>query len=233
MEYTPSKELKEFMFQFLTDEKIRRFNDIVDQRTRHITVVLEDVYQAQNTNAVLRSCECFGVQDVHLIQNKYEFEIVQDVSLGSAKWLNIKQYKEEGDNTLACFELLKKQGYKIICASPHENEVDLNEINIDQKTAFVIGSELEGISSIAKDNCDGFMKIPMVGFTESLNLSNCSAVIFQHLTNRLRKTNINWQLTEDEKTAILIEWCFEVTGRRDLLLDYFLSKVDSNLNQAP
>ncbi len=225
MKYTPSKELKDFMFQFLTDEKIRRFNDVINKRTRHITVVLEDVYQAQNTNAVLRSCECFGVQDIHLIQNKYEFEIVQDISLGSAKWLNIEQYNEEGNNTLACFNRLKEQGYQIICASPHDNDVDLQEINIDTKTAFVIGSELEGLSDDAKNNCDGFMKVPMAGFTESLNLSNCSAVIVQNLTSRLWKSNIQWQLSEDEKTAILIEWCFEVTGRKELLLEYFYNKM--------
>lgn len=224
MEYKPTEELKEFMLQFLTDEKINRFNEVLEKRTRHITIVLEDIYQAQNTNAVIRSCECFGVHDLHLIQNKYEFEIVQDISLGSAKWINIKQHNQPGNNTISCIKELKEKGYQIICASPHENEVDLQELNIDKKTAFVIGSELDGLSPDAVMHCDGFMKIPMAGFTESLNLSNCTAVILQNLTARLWKSNLDWQLTEEEKRAIFIQWCFEVTGRKEMLLDYFYKK---------
>jgi tRNA (guanosine-2'-O-)-methyltransferase len=232
IEYQPSIELKEFLFRFITDEKIQRFNEVISKRTRHITIVMEDIYQGQNTNAVIRSCECFGVQDVHIIENKYDFEIVEDISKGSFKWVDIHQYKGAENNTVICFEKLKQNGYTIIGTSPHENDMDLQEISLDTKTAFVLGSEREGLSQATMDLCDGFMKIPMAGFTESLNLSNCSAIIIQNLTSRLWKSNLNWQLTEEEKTAILIEWCFEVVGRKELLLEYFKNKVYPNLNQT-
>lgn len=221
MEYQPSIALKEFMFQFISDDKVRRFNEIVNNRTRYFTIVLEDVFQAQNTNAVIRSCECFGIQDLHLIENKYDFEVVPDISKGSSQWINIQQYNQALNNTKPCLEHLKNQGYTIIGTSPHQNEINLEDISIDHKTAFVLGSEKDGLSQEAMELCDGFMKIPMVGFTESLNLSNCSAIIAQSLTNRIRRSEIPWQLTEEEKTAILIEWCFEVTGRKELLLEYF------------
>lgn len=209
------------MFQFISDDKVRRFNEIVNNRTRYFTIVLEDVFQAQNTNAVIRSCECFGIQDLHLIENKYDFEVVPDISKGSSQWINIQQYNQALNNTKPCLQHLKNQGYTIIGTSPHQNEINLEDISIDNKTAFVLGSEKDGLSQEAKEICDGFMKIPMVGFTESLNLSNCSAIIAQSLTNRIRRSEIPWQLTEEEKTAILIEWCFEVTGRKELLLEYF------------
>lgn len=209
------------MFQFISDDKVRRFNEIVNNRTRYFTIVLEDVFQAQNTNAVIRSCECFGIQDLHLIENKYDFEVVPDISKGSSQWINIQQYNQALNNTKPCLRHLKNQGYTIIGTSPHQNEINLEDISIDNKTAFVLGSEKDGLSQEAKEICDGFMKIPMVGFTESLNLSNCSAIIAQSLTNRIRRSEIPWQLTEEEKTAILIEWCFEVTGRKELLLEYF------------
>lgn len=221
MEYQPSIALKEFMFQFISDDKVRRFNEIVNNRTRYFTIVLEDVFQAQNTNAVIRSCECFGIQDLHLIENKYDFEVVPDISKGSSQWINIQQYNQALNNTKPCLRHLKNQGYTIIGTSPNQNEINLEDISIDNKTAFVLGSEKDGLSQEAKEICDGFMKIPMVGFTESLNLSNCSAIIAQSLTNRIRRSEIPWQLTEEEKTAILIEWCFEVTGRKELLLEYF------------
>ena len=228
MDYKPSEELKEFMFKFLTDEKAERFNRIIEQRTRHITIVLEDVFQPQNTNAVIRSCECFGVQDLHLIQNKYEFELHQDISMGSSQWINLHQHH---DGTIACINHLKNKGYRIIATGPHENDVDLMEIPLDQKTAFIIGSEKGGLSKEALDHCDGYMKIPMAGFTESLNLSNCSAIITQTLTHRLWKSTLPWQLTEEEKTAVLIEWCFQVTGRKNLLLEYFENNIQNTEKQ--
>ncbi len=219
MEYTPSIELKKFMFNFLTEEKIARFNEVVNHRTRHFTMVLEDIYQGQNSNAVIRSSEVFGVQDVHIIENKYQFEIVDDISMGSAQWIDIHRYNLQPNNT--CIENLKSNGYKIIGTSPHHNNIHLHEVDITQKTAFVLGTERNGLSEEAMQLCDVFMKIPMSGFTESLNLSNCSAIILQNVTDRLRRSDIQWQLSEAEKTEILIEWCFNVTGRKQLLLEYF------------
>jgi len=224
MEFIPSIELKEFMFNFLTDEKIKRFNEVVNNRTRHFTMVLEDVYQGQNTNAVIRSCEVFGVQDVHIIENKYRFEIVDDISMGSTQWVNLHRYNKTPDNTTDCIHELKKQGYKIIGTTPHQNDISLHEVDITQKAAFVMGTERNGLSDTALQLCDEYMKIPMAGFTESLNLSNCTAIILQHITDRLRRSNVNWQLSEEEKTKILIDWCFNVTGRQKLLLEYFLAQ---------
>jgi tRNA (guanosine-2'-O-)-methyltransferase len=225
MEYTPTEDLKNFMFQFLTDEKIQRFTDVINNRTRHFTIVMEDIFQAQNTNAVIRSCEVFGIQDVHIIENKYAFEVVEDISKGSSKWVNLCKYRnKEKNNTTACIQQLKSTGYTVIGTTPHKNDMGLHELDVTQKTAFVLGSEKDGMSEEAMDLCDGFMKIPMTGFTESLNLSNCSAIILQNITERMRRLNVSWQLTEEEKTAILIEWCFEVTGRKKLLLEYFMNK---------
>jgi tRNA (guanosine-2'-O-)-methyltransferase len=221
MEYTPSIELKNFMFNFLSDEKIVRFNEVVNNRTRHFTMVLEDIYQGQNTNAVIRSCEVFGIQDIHIIENRYKFEVVEDISMGSSKWVDLYQYNQKENNTIDCITQLRSKGYRIIGTTPHKNDIGLHEVDITQKTAFILGSERDGMSEEAMKHCDGFMKIPMAGFTESLNLSNCSAIILQNLTDRVRRSNVHWQLSEEEKTAILINWCFEVTGRKNLLLEYF------------
>jgi len=221
MEYVPTEELKQFMFQFLTDEKLQRFTDVINNRTRHFTMVMEDIYQGQNTNAVIRSCEIFGIQDLHIIENKYQFEVVEDISKGSSKWINLYKYRGQEKNTTNCIQQLRTKGYKIIGTTPHKNDIDLHDLDITQKTAFILGSERDGMSEEAMNLCDGFMKIPMFGFTESLNLSNCSAIILQNLTDRLRRSEVNWQLSEEEKTSILIDWCFEVTGRKKLLLEYF------------
>lgn len=206
---------------FLSDEKVNRFHEVVRYRTKHITVVLEDIFQGHNTNAVLRSCDCFGIQDVHIIENRYEFSVVDDISMGSAKWLNLYRYYENEHNTHACLTQLKDQGYLIVGTTPHENNITLDELDLTKKTAFVFGTEKEGLSNEALKECDSFLKIPMVGFTESLNLSVCAAIILQHITQRLHVSRVNWQLSPEEQTAIFIDWCFRVTGRKDMLLDYF------------
>jgi|SRR5688572_10578053 len=221
MEYQPTKELLQFLWQFLTEEKINRFQEVIALRTRQVTMVMEDIYQGQNTNAVIRSCECFGVQDVHIIENRYEFNVVEDISMGSSQWLSIYRYNQQSNNTAICLNRLKANGYTIIGTSPHEKNFHLQQVNVKAKTAFILGSERDGLSSEAMSLCDGFMKIPMYGFTESLNLSVCSAIILQNVTSRLKETDINWPLSEQEKTAILIDWCFNVTGRKKLLLEYY------------
>lgn len=221
MDFQPTTDLKEFMMNLLTDEKVNRFQEVVKYRTKHVTVVLEDIFQGHNTNAVLRSCDCFGIQDVHIIENRYEFEVVDDISMGSAKWLNLYRHRESENNTHTCLKNLKDQGYTIIGTSPHENNITLEKLDLSQKVAFVIGTEKEGLSNAALKECDGFLKIPMVGFTESLNLSVCAAIILQHVTHRLHESTISWQLSEEEETSLLIDWCFRVTGRKEMLLEYF------------
>lgn len=221
MEYQPSDELKEFMINFLTEEKVKRFHEVVDFRTRHITVILEDIFQGHNTNAVLRSCDCFGIQDVHIIENRYKFEVVDDISMGSAKWLNIHRYNDKPENTVDCLKKLKQAGYTIIGTSPHSQNITMNDVDIHKKNAFIFGTEKEGLSQQAMEECDAFLTIPMVGFTESLNLSVCAAILLQHITSRLHQSNLDWKLTPMEQTELLINWCFQVTGRKDMLLEYF------------
>ena len=139
-------------------------------RTRYLTVVLEDIFQSQNASAVLRTCDCFGIQDVHIIENRNPYEINPDVELGSAKWLNMNRYNKSGHNTLEAFTELRKKGYKIIATSPHKNDLMIQDLPIEHKIALVFGSEREGLSDIALQNADAFVKIPMYGFTESFNI---------------------------------------------------------------
>src|SRR5581483_6670179 len=107
-------ELIKYMEGFVSDRRKVRLQEVLAERTRHMCVVLEDVYQAHNASAVLRSCDCFGVQDVHFIENKNKFKISEDVSMGSTQWLSIKKYNQEENNTKQCLQDLKKKGYRIV-----------------------------------------------------------------------------------------------------------------------
>ncbi|MEE9407404.1 MAG: RNA methyltransferase [Polaribacter sp.] len=191
---------------FLTDKRKVLFKKVLENRTRHFTVVLEDIYQAHNASAVVRTCDIFGVQDVHAIENKYNNKVSRHVAKGSQKWLNQYRYREDGDNTKECLEDLKAKGYQIIATTPHNDSCLLQDFDITKKSAFVFGVEAEGVSDYVKENADGFLKIPMVGFTESLNISVAAAIVLQDVTTKLRNSNTDWQLSKEEKDVLYFDW---------------------------
>ena len=216
------KELVEYLSGFITENRKKRFDEVIAQRTRHLTVVLEDIYQSHNAAAVLRSCDCFGIQDVHVIENKNKFEANPDVELGSAKWITLFKHNEKENNTADCIASLKKQGYKIIVTSPHKNDCSIDELDITNKVALFFGTEMRGATPVAFEQADGFVKIPMVGFTESLNISVSAAVTLYALTTRLKNSKINWRLTDDEILAIKHQWIRNTIPKYNLLETEFL-----------
>ncbi len=219
------KELIEHLRPLVTEDRWNRFNMILTERTQYITIVLENIYQPLNASAVLRSAECFGIQDVHVIENYNEFSPDREVAMGSSKWLNIKRYNEEKNNTLQCIKELKKEGYRIVATTPHKNNCNLNDFQLTKgKTALLFGTELEGLTNVALKEADEFLKIPMYGFTKSFNLSVAAAICMQHLTHKLRQGNINWRLSELVKDQTLLNWLRYSIERSEILEKSFFKK---------
>jgi tRNA (guanosine-2'-O-)-methyltransferase len=200
------EKLLNYFESFLTDSRKQLFKSVLEKRTRHFTVVLEDIFQSHNASAVVRTCDIFGVQDVHAIENKYNNKVSRHVAKGSQKWLNQYRYRNDGDNTKTCLDGLKKAGYQIVATTPHNDSCLLQDFDVSKKTAFVFGEEAEGVSNYVIENSDGFLKIPMVGFTESLNISVATAIILQDVTTKLRNSDINWELSKEEKEVLYIDW---------------------------
>lgn len=195
-----------YLEEFVSEKRKATFHRVLEERTRHFTVVLEDIYQPHNSSAVIRSCDIFGVQDVHIIQNKYSSKVSRHVAKGSQKWLDIKKYNQSATNTQDCLDALRNDGYQIIATTPHNESCFLHEFDITKKSAFVFGVEKEGVSEYTMNQADGFLKIPMVGFTESLNISVAAAIILQDITTKLRASNLEWQLTTKEKEVLYFDW---------------------------
>ena len=208
------KALLDFLYQFITDERKERFEEVLAWRTRHITVVLEDIFQPHNASAVLRSCDLTGVQDIHIIENNYSFDINPDVVMGSTKWLNIHRYNELEFNTPTAIERLKAEGYQIVATCPHQNDFTPESLPLDQPVALVFGTEKTGITDYVMDHADRFVRIPMYGFTESYNISVSAALMMYSLTHRLHEMNdVDWHLTEDEKQMARLEWSKRTLSR--------------------
>ena len=191
---------------FVTEKRKNTFKNILLNRTRHFTVVLEDIFQQHNSSAVIRSCDVFGIQDIHIIENKYHSKVSRHVAKGSQKWLNLNNYKENKNNTKDCLTRLKNEGYQIIATSPHNNTCTLHDLDISKKSAFIFGVEKSGVSEEVLINSDEILTIPMVGFTESLNISVAAAIILENLTNKLRNSNYPWRLSEKEQEILYANW---------------------------
>ena len=198
--------LTTYLEGFVTEKRKNTFKNILLNRTRHFTVVLEDIFQQHNSSAVIRSCDVFGIQDIHIIENKYHSKVSRHVAKGSQKWLNLNNYKEDKNNTKDCLTRLKNEGYQIIATSPHNNTCTLHDLDISKKSAFIFGVEKSGVSEEVLINSDEILTIPMVGFTESLNISVAAAIILENLTNKLRNSNYEWRLSEKEQEIIYANW---------------------------
>ena len=217
-------ELIKYMEGFVSERRKGRLQEVLAERTRHMTVVLEDVYQAHNASAVLRSCDCFGVQDVHFIENRNKFKISEDVSMGSTQWLTINKYNTEENNTANCIKELKSKGYRIVATTPHKDDCTIAELDVSKPFALVFGTEIDGISETVFEMADEFVKIPMYGFTESFNISVCAALFMYELTTRIREQKIPYQISEKEKEEIYLEWLKASVAKSDLIIKEFYNK---------
>lgn len=219
-----NKEFYDFLSGFLTENRKQLFEKIIQFRTRHFTVVLEDLYQPHNASAVLRSADLTGIQDIHIIENRNRYQVNPQVAMGASKWLNLIYYNQEEDNTLAAYETLRAKGYKIVATTPHAGGKSLEEMTIDHRLAFVFGTELEGLSQTAIDHADEYLWIPMYGFTESYNISVSAALVLFTLTEKLRKSDIHWKLSHGEKQEILLEWTRRSVARPDVFEKEFFQR---------
>lgn len=197
-----TEELLNYLEGFITENRKEGFLRVLKNRTRHFTVAMEDVYQLHNTSAVMRSCEVFGIQELNVIEQKFGKRIDKEIALGAEKWVDINRFSTIQD----CITTLKNRGYQIIATTPHNDSCMLHEFDITKPSALFFGTERDGLSDEVIQQADGFLKIPMVGYTESLNISVSAAIIIQDVTNRLRQSDINWQLTEEEVLDKRLDW---------------------------
>jgi len=196
-----------YLEQFVSERRRDLFKQVLEERTRHFIVAIEDIYQSHNASAVVRSCDVFGIQDVHIIENKYKFKSSKQVAKGAQKWLDFEYYRQrETNNTLSCIENLKRKGYQIVATTPHNESCYLQDFDITKKSAFFFGVEKAGLSKDVLSKADINLKIPMVGFTESLNISVAAAIILQSTTEKLKKSNTKWQLSAVEKEVAYLKW---------------------------
>ena len=211
-----------YLRDFVVDDKNALFDRLIQERTDYVTVVMEDLYQSHNQSAVMRSADCYGIQDVHLIENRNHYDSTSTVSQGAREWLTIHRHRELEDNTPVALAELKAAGYRIIATTPHSDDVLVDDLDIAKgKMAFILGTELTGVSDTVLEQADEFVKVPMYGFTESLNVSVCGAIIMYSVMQRLRRSEIDWHLTEERKYEVLFQWYKNAIKASEEILERF------------
>ncbi len=212
--------LLEYLESYLTERRKARFQKVLAQRTKHFTVATEDVYQLHNTSAVIRSCDIFGIQEVNVIEERNVKRIDREIAMGSQKWVDINRFHSVKE----AISKLKQEGYRIVATTPHNDDALLQDFDVTQKACFFFGTETDGVSQDVIDHADCFLKIPMVGFTESLNISVSAAIILHDVTTKLKQTEVAWQLTKEEQLEKRLDWCKKTIKSYDQIIERFQNR---------
>ena len=216
------KKLINYFNEFISEDRKKLLSKKLSNRTKHVTIVLEDVYQSRNISACIRSADCFGVQDIHVIENRNQYEHDSEVSLGSEKWITLNRYNSEKNNTRNTIEILKRKDYQIIATTPH-TEHTIEDIDTNRKTALLFGSENDGLSDEAIKLSDMQIKIPTIGFAESLNISVSVAIFLQFITSKIKYKKI-WKMNQEEYEEVLLQWLRNSIKSADKIEKLFYKK---------
>src|SRR5258706_6591633 len=228
LSYDQQQLLTDHFSQYISDHKKDFIEKVLAERTRYITIVMEDIYQLQNWSSVVRRCECMGIQDFHIVENQSRYSVNPKVLKGANKWVQLIRYKDRKvNNTETCFKALRHKGYRILVADPSPECIPLKEISVDEKLAIVMANELKGTSGYALDHAAKKVRIPMVGFTASMNISVTAAICLTTFVTKVREAEMDWSLSAEERGEIRLTWYRKVVRRSELIEREFFSRLAS------
>ncbi|MFI3280567.1 MAG: RNA methyltransferase [Rikenellaceae bacterium] len=197
------RERIEYLTDFMTPERRVKLEETIRSRTRYMTILTENTFHSQNASALMRHCEAFGLQELHAVESLCQFRTYTDIVRGTDKWVDLRRY----DKSPAAIAELKAQGYRIVATTPHREDCTPETFDVEAgKFALVFGTEHSGISEDIIASADEFLRIPMCGMVESLNVSASAAILIYMLSERMRHSSAEWQLPEDEQIKILYRW---------------------------
>ncbi len=215
----------EYLSTFITEKRLERIKEVAAKRTRHFAVVLENIYQGHNASAVLRTCDCFGVQNIFVVENINNFSPNEEIALGAEKWLSINHFDDE--NAIEkCYAELRKNNYLIAATTPHGNSVSINDLDVGKPLALVFGTEKEGLSQKAIKEADFTVQLPMYGFTESFNISVSAALFMQKIIDLSEKQSINRFINAEEQKKLIAQWILNTVSDPKGIMKNYLKNIN-------
>ena len=213
-----------FLEQHISAHRLQKIKSVLAQRTRHLTVVLENLYHPENGNAVMRSVECFGLQEMYVVQEKYDWKYSLKIARGAAKWTDVHTFGHENGGAAACYQQLRERGYQLVATDPQPGSCTAQNLDISRPVALIFGTESTGVAPETLAMADARIHIPMVGFTESFNISVSAGILLAQLRQRLEVEVPNWQLNEVDQITIYADWLVKSVRHADALLRAFEKK---------
>ncbi len=202
-------EVHSFTFSSLTPRRAARLCEVLLQRTRYCTLVVEDSAVPHNISAILRTCDGLGIQDVHIFEEYHRAAIASAIEKGSAQWLTLYHYRLNEQGPAQALRNLRDRGYQIVATDPHPDATQSNPFNFDVEAApfaLLLGNELHGLSKECLVEADTTLHLPLYGLVESYNISVAAAMLLYPLIERLRLSQVAWQLSPSEQQELLQQW---------------------------
>jgi len=188
-----------------TQKRIIKIESVISKRQTSLRLILENIHDPHNVSAIMRTCDAVGVDTVSLLYYIEKFPKIGKKSSSSAwKWVNREKFTSV-DN---CFEVLKREGFRIYSSWIGEGAVDFYDLDLTGKVALVVGNEHRGISEEVVKKSDKLFYIPMVGMVQSLNVSVATAIIlYEAMRQRLGKGMYDTcMITKEELDEQIAAW---------------------------
>ena len=204
-----------YLAEFMLPERREALARALDNRTDYMTVMTENMFHPQNASAIVRHCEAFGVQNIHTVESLCAFNPNLNIVRGTDKWIDINRHA----TTAEALGALKAQGYRIVATTPHRESCTPETLDVCRgRFAIVFGTEKQGISDEVVAAADDFLRIPMCGLVESLNVSASAAILIYILSQRMRREVGEWQLSAEQHAELLYRWYRASVKDADALL---------------
>lgn len=213
-----NQEIYDYLQQFLTDERLSKIKHFSKESSDFVLPVMEDVYQFRNAAAIVRSVEACGFHHVVALEEENVFNPNLKVTKGAETWVQV----EKMPNNLDSLKEIKSRGYRILAVSPEKNATMLPDYEVKEPIALVFGTELEGVSDEILDFADETLAIPMFGFTKSFNVSVAAAICMYELKQKLMKSGIEYQLSDQKLLELKIRWAKNSIKSSEQILERFL-----------
>lgn len=251
--FSQKQELIAYLSTFVSPERLQRIESVLTERTRHVQVVVENIFQSHNASAIIRTCECFGVQEVHAIEGAYAFEANSDIVMGAQKWVGVKKYTRtdtlrsgsgQADKhpstslrargpTRTCLMGLRQKGLRIAATTLRSGAIPIDQMDVQKPMALVLGTEETGLSEEAHELADVFVKLPLFGFTQSFNVSVSAALCLSQVIGKLRQSSVDWHLSENEVLDLRLEWLVKSMQRGEEIVKRWMKERKHEGSEPP
>lgn len=204
-----------WLAEFMLPERYDVLRRTVAMRTRYMTILAENTFHPQNAAVLIRHCEAFGLQQMHTVETVCRFNPNAAIVRGTDRWVDIRRHR----STAEAIAALRGEGYRIVATTPHREDTTPESFDVTRgRFALVFGTEHAGISEEVLASADEFLRIPMCGMVESLNVSASAAILIYMLSERMRRQVEGWNMAAAEQAATLYGWmCRSVKDSEEIL----------------